>query len=73
MKSETERRRIHTGRMCEICLKYKCPNGCPNNYTPRGKKQIKDDPFRIRGFSLVKEIGEKGVKPAVESPEKELK
>ena len=59
--------------MCDICLKYKCPNGCPNNYTPRGKKRNENSSLRISGFSLIKEIGEKGVKPAVDDAEKNIK
>ena len=59
--------------MCNICLKYKCPNGCPNNYTPRENKINRQSPLQIRGFSLIVEIGEKGVKPAADKIKKEYR
>ena len=39
--------------MCEYCQKRVCPNGCPNNYTPRGAKRRSDGESRQIGFKIL--------------------
>ena len=49
--------------MCEICLKYRCPDRCPNSYIPKGRGNRKSvrlgfvTLFEIdgRGTALIKE------------------
>ncbi|MBQ8850556.1 MAG: hypothetical protein IJ011_10775 [Clostridia bacterium] len=43
--------------MCEICRKYRCPDGCPNNYTPRGKRRKGTLSVRSPRFKVILEIG----------------
>ena len=28
--------------MCDICRKYQCPDGCPNNYRPQKRERGSD-------------------------------
>ena len=42
--------------MCEICRKYKCPDGCPNNYTPRRMRDKKSMAERRWSFVSVSRI-----------------
>ena len=39
--------------MCEYCLKRVCPNGCPNNYIPRGRKRGEENKNRRIEFKTV--------------------
>ena len=39
--------------MCEICLKYRCPDRCPNNYVPRGRGKRSG---RLYDFVMLTEI-----------------
>lgn len=58
--------------MCNICLKYKCPNGCPNNYTPRRKERKKETNMTKVGFRVLVEIGmQRELPDAVESVKKQ--
>jgi hypothetical protein len=43
--------------MCEICGKYKCPNGCPANYTPRGRRRKNEGARQGFCFTVLLELG----------------
>ena len=38
--------------MCDICRKYCCPDGCPNNYIPKGKRKVDEGADIRRQFAV---------------------
>ena len=42
--------------MCDICLKYKCPDGCPNNYKPRGESRKNNEITPMWSFTVLLEL-----------------
>ena len=42
--------------MCEICRKYQCPSGCPNNYTPQRRKKDKGARDRAYGYTVTARV-----------------
>ena len=38
--------------MCDVCRKYRCPDGCPNNYVPRLKNKRNGNAKDRLGFTV---------------------
>ena len=38
--------------MCDICRKYRCPDGCPNNFHPKKRVRSKETAERGLRFTV---------------------